>query len=201
MPRTLTKTQNTLSVTLPEGSLSFTFPTTESDIANGYVIATIPSGSRVNTGYHWHETHSEFHKVLSGRALITLDGITREYTPQDDEIVIRPFVKHLIRRADAFRPEGELGDREDLEWDICIDRCKRRAWADGAETFVQGLAMFSETDMYPVVTENGPTWFGRYATYAMILLGVILAKVFGIKGIYDEYTPGELKATVGKKDA
>ncbi|KAG9028523.1 hypothetical protein FRB95_006384 [Tulasnella sp. JGI-2019a] len=161
----------------------------------------------------------EFHKVLSGRALITLDGITREYTPQDDEIVIRPFVKHLIRRADAFRPEGELGDREDLvlrERTEPADREKEVFFRNGISAlidanggpgqmgprlFVQGLAMFSETDMYPVVTENGPTWFGRYATYAMILLGVILAKVFGIKGIYDEYTPGELKATVGKKDA
>ncbi|KAG8993384.1 hypothetical protein FRB94_013979 [Tulasnella sp. JGI-2019a] len=113
MAPTLTKVRNTSDVALPKGLLSFMFPTSETDNSRGHINATIPKGSRANAAYHWHETHTEFHKILKGRALVTLDGVTREYTSNDEELTIKPFVKHIIQLADEFRAEGEPGDDED----------------------------------------------------------------------------------------
>lgn len=202
-----------LAVTLPPGDVKFTFPTSEEDTTNGHIYLTIPRGSRFDTSLHWHATHTEYMKVIKGRALFTLDGVARVYTPDDDEIEIKPYVWHIVTRADAGRPEGVEGDTEDIviqERTSPADREKEIFFRNamsmlkdgggmGPRLLIQALALMAETDMYPVVLQTGPRWLSRYVTYTLLWTGWLLAKALGLSVTYDEYTPSDLKAAVAER--
>ncbi|KAG8868799.1 hypothetical protein FRB97_001896 [Tulasnella sp. 331] len=136
----------------------------------------------------------------------------------NEELVIRPFVKHIIRRVDEFRREGDPGDPDGLvlkERTEPADREKELFFRHllsnlmdakgcpgkmGPRFLVQMLAFSAATDLYPVVVDVGPRWVGWYVTYAMLLLGTVFAKIMGIKALNDEYTIEELMVVPGRKD-
>lgn len=184
MTRTITRAESTLNVKLPPGSVSFNFPTDTAEVSKGYVYATFPRGSGLDTSLHWHESYTEYMKVLRGRALVSLDGVEKVYTAEDDEVVIHPYVWHIVRRADRGKVEG--GDDEELvihERTDPADGEKEIFFRNGLSMILdakaelerlsfrfilEGMALMAQTDLYPVLVPWGPRWFSRYTTYTVL---------------------------------
>jgi mannose-6-phosphate isomerase-like protein (cupin superfamily) len=77
------------------------------------VTITLPVGSKVRTGLHWHEQYTEYLAVVQGVALVTLDDKTERFGPLDGVIVIPRYTKHEYRRADT-----ETGTSGEDGWEI-----------------------------------------------------------------------------------
>ncbi|KAK6073464.1 hypothetical protein SCUP515_06799 [Seiridium cupressi] len=74
---------------------------------------TLPPKSTWTSGPHWHETHTEFLRVLSGAAEITLSGAVLPSVTRDDGIVTVPRgAVHEWRRSRAANGEEDLVVRE-----------------------------------------------------------------------------------------
>ena len=115
MPRTDTTALPYLLVNLPAGRAKFTFPSPES---SNRTLITIPPGSAWTTTLHWHETHTEYIRVLQGRLRVTVGKTTKEVGPEDGDLRIEKFVVHEFRRADGGTVDGRGsgGDVEVMEW-------------------------------------------------------------------------------------
>ncbi len=88
------------------------------------VTITVPPQSTWTTGPHWHESHTEYLKVLEGLARIRLGDKTKVYGPLDGVIEVPRFVIHEWQReAKGYaRTDGE--ERTDLvvrEWTAPAD--------------------------------------------------------------------------------
>ncbi|KUJ22664.1 uncharacterized protein LY89DRAFT_680778 [Mollisia scopiformis] len=57
-----------------------------------------PSPS-TNSPLSWHETHTEYLRILSGTALITLSHTTQTYTSTSGRITVPRYARHEWRRA------------------------------------------------------------------------------------------------------
>ena len=104
-----------MTLTLPTGHVTFNFPTPET---NNRTTIVIPVKSKWTTTLHWHETHTEYIRILKGRARVTIGKVTRDYGPEDRDLRIDNFVTHEYMRADVDRKEEEKdeGEVEVLEW-------------------------------------------------------------------------------------
>ncbi|KAK0512616.1 hypothetical protein JMJ35_004633 [Cladonia borealis] len=104
MARTKTSHLPELTRAAPD-SVTFTFPK-HSENLNGHssdtpsTIVTIPPGSSFTTSLHWHVTHTEYIRVISGAALITLSNQTKVYTAEDGIAVIPRYARHEWMRFD-----------------------------------------------------------------------------------------------------
>ncbi|KAI9880122.1 MAG: hypothetical protein M1830_005367 [Pleopsidium flavum] len=101
-----TNTTSKTSFTRP-GSVTYDLSARE------LVTIILPAGSDWNSGLHWHETHVEFLQIIKGRAEVTLNGRTRNYTPDDGIIRVERFGQHEWKRAkprvsEAFEAGGGL---------------------------------------------------------------------------------------------
>ena len=63
-------------------------------------IVTLHVGSEFTTQYHWHATHTEYLRVVSGAALITVSGVSKIYTAQDGVAQIPRYARHEWMRID-----------------------------------------------------------------------------------------------------
>ncbi|KAI0893795.1 hypothetical protein F4806DRAFT_136200 [Annulohypoxylon nitens] len=176
---------------------------------------TVPPGSSWTSGPHWHEKHTEFLQVLSGRSRVTLGERTFVVSKGDGVVTVPRGVVHEWRRADREGEcRGENGDGvrgEDEEGEELVVR----EWTepkDGAkEVFFRNLNglvldaatsgregswtntfleielwnLFWRADNYPVVLSTG--WIGGVATKVVMGLAVTLGWAFGCRGVYDEY--------------
>ena len=70
-------------------------------IPNTHTILTLPPKSTFSTGLHWHETHEEYLFVLQGKALITVEDVTRVIGREDGVQEVKRGVIHGFSRADS----------------------------------------------------------------------------------------------------
>ncbi|MCJ1310767.1 hypothetical protein MMC25_004434 [Agyrium rufum] len=197
-----------------KGSVRYDLPTEESTS----ITITLPPGSTWTSGLHWHETHTEFIKIVQGKALVTLGTLQHVYEPKDGVIQVERYEIHEWGRAPA---EEEQATEEDLiveEWNYPADGekelffrnlnsvvsdCSRTkpgpfmtmdAWIDW-----QILAICHDFDNYPVYLSN---FYLRWAaTHVILFITRWLGFLFlGIRGRYEEYSPKQVtKAKLQKK--
>lgn len=116
MPRSITSGESSLTVDLPTGRITLSFPAPGK--YENLTVASIPEKSRFTTGLHWHESYVETLQVVKGRARITIGSVTKEFGAEDGPQRIEKFVPHEVMRADALKPESERdeGTLEVMEW-------------------------------------------------------------------------------------
>jgi mannose-6-phosphate isomerase-like protein (cupin superfamily) len=80
------------------------------------VRITVPAGSRWSSGLHWHETHTEYLRVVSGRARVRLGDVTKVFGASDGEVRVDRSVWHQWEADDGVSTgEGkEEGEGDDL---------------------------------------------------------------------------------------
>jgi quercetin dioxygenase-like cupin family protein len=130
MPRTNYRSQTTFTVP-SQGSVSL--PPLRPLSPNHEVYITFPITSKIATGLHWHETHTEYLQIIQGVALVTLGDSTERYTAQSGVITIPRYTVHEYRRADsaaskAEREAGEEDDGDGRDVDLII-----KEWTDPAD--------------------------------------------------------------------
>jgi len=134
MPRTNRRSQNTFTIPA-EGSITLPPLTPLSQTPNQEVTLTFPIASKIATGLHWHETHTEYLEVLQGVALVTLGDSTSRFTSESGVITIPRFVVHEYRRADSVRSPstpGKDGEDDDGDDGSDVDLIVRE-WTDPAD--------------------------------------------------------------------
>ncbi|KAI8963292.1 hypothetical protein F5Y11DRAFT_365296 [Daldinia sp. FL1419] len=166
----------------------------------------VPVGSAWTSGPHWHDSHTEFLQVLSGRACVTLSGRTFYVGPADGVITVPRSAIHEWRRADREgqrEGEGEGGDLVVKEWTAPKDGAKEvffrnlngiildapkngnGAWNDVLLS-LELWNLFWRADNYPVTAGTG--WVGGIVTKALMGAAVVLGWVLGRPGVYEEYS-------------
>jgi mannose-6-phosphate isomerase-like protein (cupin superfamily) len=65
------------------------------------VRITVSPGSQWSSGLHWHETHTEYLRVIRGRARVRLGDVTKIVSPLDGEVEVGRYVWHQWERADV----------------------------------------------------------------------------------------------------
>ena len=164
---------------------------------------TLPPGSTWTSGPHWHETHTEYLQVLSGRAEITLgDEVLRSVGPEDGVVTVPRYVIHEWKRSQIDRLEDDLVVRE---WTNPKDGMKEvffrsvnglvlDAIRDGEGSWrmrtleLELMNLFWRADNWPVVLKGQwPAWVHSWATRFILLAAVMVGWILGCKGIYPEY--------------
>ncbi|KAI0838845.1 hypothetical protein F5Y06DRAFT_33657 [Hypoxylon sp. FL0890] len=170
----------------------------------------VPPGSTWTSGPHWHESHTEFLRVLAGRARVTLSGKTFVVGPEEGVVVVPRGVVHEWRRGDGLGGSEDKGTGEDgedgetlvvKEWTEPKDGAKEVFFRnlnglilDAAEGGQSGGVrlelelwnLFWRADNYPVVLGDG--WVGGVATKVVMGVAVALGWVLGCRGVYEEYS-------------
>ena len=91
-------------------NVTFVFPTKERAYATRILIH---ERSKWTPSPHWHERYTEYFRVVQGRALLSIDGVTREITSADGEQIVAKFAVHEFSRADIDAADG-YGDSGDV---------------------------------------------------------------------------------------
>lgn len=196
-----TYSQSTLTVTIPSGKLKFSFPNSQKE--EGITI-TIPPRSQFTTGLHWHETHTEYIRILKGRAYVTVGDNSKICDPGDGDIKVPKSTLHEYMRADAKLPadQGDDGDVEIFEWTEPADGLKEVFFRNGVSAFLvrrekvslglvlQVVLIMSAMDNYPLLL---PRWAGGwYLIHGLFYALAPLARILGMKSWYEEFTPRHL---------
>ncbi|RDW61633.1 hypothetical protein BP5796_11525 [Coleophoma crateriformis] len=193
-----TVTRDRLVFDFPEhGGLAFPTP------ASGSQVVTIRFHARstARTGLHWHESHTEYVRVVRGVAQVTLGRDSFPVRASDGMLTIPRGVWHEYGRAVEAEGEGELVLEE---WTEPEDGLKWRFFrnvlgviadsgvmespgaARGLWTLWQLLVVFSVHDNYPVLVKQGG-FLSRWLTYSVLWLAHWSGWVVGLKGSYEEY--------------
>ncbi|KAH7329436.1 hypothetical protein B0I35DRAFT_420207 [Stachybotrys elegans] len=182
--------------------------------AKGRRIITIPPGSTWSTGLHWHEEYTESVRVLKGRACITIDGSSRDYTAEDGVVTFPRLTIHGFGRADSGRDSGDLQDVVLEEWVDPEDGFKLVFFYNilGALQECQGKPSLGDLlqlgttlayiDEYPVIPLSMPFFLRRICTHVALAAIYITGRLSGYKPWVKEYTPMDLwdiAQEVGKK--
>ncbi|KAI8629076.1 hypothetical protein F5Y19DRAFT_433898 [Xylariaceae sp. FL1651] len=160
-------------------------------------------GSAWTSGPHWHNTHTEFLEVQSGRAEIMLDGaVLAAIGPADGVITVPRGIIHEWRRSQTAGGDEELIVRE---WTDPKDGQKEvffrnlnglilDAIKDGDGSWrmrtldLELFNLFWRQDNWPVMLrQSWPSWIQGAATRAVLMGAVVLGKILGCNGVYDEY--------------
>jgi len=130
MPRTNRRSQNTFTIP-SQGSI--VLPPLTAPSPDQEVTITFPVSSKIATGLHWHETHTEYLQIVQGVALITFGDSTSRFTPKSGVITIPRFVVHGYRRADSVPSTSSIkveeGDEDDGRYIALIVK----EWTDPAD--------------------------------------------------------------------
>jgi quercetin dioxygenase-like cupin family protein len=200
MPRTTTNDRSSFA---RPGDVTYTLPSPA--FSSPVVTITLPPNSKWTSGLHWHETHTEYLAIIQGSALITLNSITKTYTPSDGIIVIPRYARHEWRRASSSDEElivKEWTDPEDGEKEVffrnlssVIEDATRNGKPNEWSLTPQLFVIFRALDNFPVLVDLGyvPV-VGKGLEWAIthFVLGyaLLLGLVLGWKSVYPEYTPG-----------
>ena len=108
----LTKTSNLPELTRsPPDSVTFAFPPhSPPDDEIAPTLITFRPSSTISTSLHWHTTHTEYIKVLSGAALVMVAGKVKIYTAEDGTAVVPRYARHEWMRFD--RPAHLLSKKQ-----------------------------------------------------------------------------------------
>lgn len=184
------------------------------------VHITVPTGSTWTSGFHWHEIHTEFLKVVKGTVAVTLGATTKNFSATDGVITVPRFARHEWRRAQPIEDGVDLvveewtdpadGEKEQFFRNISsvvLDNTKTgppsEPWL-GLQLFV----IFAGLDNYPVFY-SGPACLSVFSssiewavTHLVLRLSAIIGSLMGLRAIYPEYTPLQvLRTKEGVKDA
>ncbi|KAE9382149.1 hypothetical protein N431DRAFT_393963 [Stipitochalara longipes BDJ] len=157
MPRTNRCSQDTFAIP-SQGSI--TLPPLSSPPSNHEVIITFPIASKIATGLHWHETHTEYLEVLQGVALITLGDSTSRFTSKAGVVTIPRFVVHEYRRADSIpstlNPKIEEGDEggDGRDVDLIVKEWTDPADGEKAIFFRNVVGLILDRDPYVGILGN-----------------------------------------------
>lgn len=163
----------------------------------------LPAGSTWTSGPHWHDTHTEFLQVVSGRAQVMLGGDIMPAVSSADGVIIVPRgTVHEWRRSLTGGSEDELvvkewtdpkdGQKEAFFRNlngIILDAIKEGDGSWRMRTLELDLNnLFWRMDNWPLVLAlNWPGWVHGLATRTVLLSSFIVGQLFGIKGQYKEY--------------
>jgi len=169
----------------------------------GMTQITLPERSTWTPGMHWHEQHVEYFRVVKGRVLIKLDGLTKLVTPADGPQKVERFVVHEFMRADCDKPanDKEPGEVITEEWTDPSDGVKHvffrnifstledaekfwRSW-----TYLQALYVAAHSDDWVQVVPGRFAWMATHTLYFGVR-GV--GRLIGLRPWYQEYTPENL---------
>lgn len=159
------------------------------------------------TGLHWHEKHTEYLIVSSGKAFVTVNGITSIIDSNSGEICIPIGIIHewgLIEdnnnQEDLIiweRTEPNDGEKEIFFRNMIlslIDSSIGNPYSSkninnhfSIRDILQILIIFRSLDNYPIIWNS----FGKkYFTYFILNIANLFGKLFfSLKPIYIEYTP------------
>ncbi|KAF2260495.1 hypothetical protein CC78DRAFT_536369 [Lojkania enalia] len=185
------------------------FPSDE----NGYRITTavVPPGSKWHAGVHWHEDYDEVMRVKKGRAKIRLGSTYRVVGPDDGEVLIPKFMVHDVMRADVDAKPSESDDEELWleEWSEPVDGSKELFFRHvfsimtdkekfGWKMPLQLLLTLMYTDGYLLIVPGPAKWYVTHGLYAALKP---VARWFGLKPFYEEYTPERLQDVASKLES
>lgn len=205
-----TRTQTTFHRTNPSSPREHAIFVLQDDPSRpGVTQITLPEKSTWTPGPHWHESYIEYFKVLKGRVLVKLDGVSRIVIPEDGPIKVDKFVVHEFMRTDRDRPDDEKDDGEVIteEWTDPADGQKHiffrnvfsilqdqeRHW--GRWAYLQALFTVSHYDNFILIAPGNLAYPVAHALYAGVKLVGWMA---GLKPWIVEYTPNNLKEVAVK---
>ncbi|CAD6583768.1 MAG: hypothetical protein ASARMPRED_001502 [Alectoria sarmentosa] len=116
MPLTMTLHKASFYRPLPQSS-TFSFPSPAS-LDTPTISPTIINfhvGSEITTQYHWHTTHTEYLRVITGAALIMVSGVSKIYTAKDGAAQVPRYARHEWMRFDRPARLLNKGQREAQE--------------------------------------------------------------------------------------
>ena len=107
-----------------------------------------------------HETHTEYLEVISGAALITLNDVTRIYTPQNGEVTVPRYARHEWQRASQAK-------------DLGLDFGLSSGAATGSETQAQSPQLEALVEQDLIVREWTSPTDGQKEIFFRNLSGII----------------------------
>ncbi|KAE8323591.1 hypothetical protein BDV39DRAFT_195801 [Aspergillus sergii] len=179
MPRTETKHTNTF--TRP-GEVTYILPEPPSST----VTIILPPKSSWTSGSHWHESHTEYLRVIQGAAKVTIQNRTCTYRPSDGVITIPKFAVHEWSRVRNL-DDSDVND-EDLivqEWTDPADGLKEvffrnlnsvilersgKGWFGSVVFMLQLWTIFHKLDNWPVILD-GPFYVRWLLTHVVVGFG------------------------------
>ncbi|TVY82024.1 hypothetical protein LSUE1_G003323 [Lachnellula suecica] len=188
---TFVRSTATMSFSSPPGSSSIT-------------TITLPPHSPWTSGLHWHESHTEFLRVISGRAWVSVSGISRIVSASDGELVVPKFARHEWRRAavgDGSAFQERWNDEELVveEWtdpfdgekevffrnlnSVILDTVAQPAWWMEWWLSLQLFVVFSEADNYPVFWLHENERIQYLLTHAVLLVARVAVDSYGFKAL------------------
>ena len=104
----------------PPVSTTFSFPPPASPNSPTFppTIITFHVGSNFSTQNHWHTSHTEYIRVTSGAALITVSGVSKVYTAKDGVAEVPRYARHEWMRFD--RPAQLLSRAERVAQEVYL---------------------------------------------------------------------------------
>ncbi|TVY57999.1 hypothetical protein LCER1_G001081 [Lachnellula cervina] len=211
-----TNTTNLTTFVRPTATMTFSSPPGSSPITT----ITLPPRSTWTSGLHWHETHTEFLRIISGHAWVSISGISRIISAADGHLVVPKFARHEWRRAVKEDGDGNGNTCEDESWDheelvveewtepfdgmkevffrnlnsVILDTTRHPSWWMDWWLSLQLFVVFAELDNYPVVWpwSHGRGMVQYLVTHFVLGVAQVLGRLFGARGVYEEYTPSAL---------
>lgn len=186
---------------------------------------TIPTGSTWTTGFHWHETHAEYLKVLQGSMRVRL-GNTWSTVPSGTTVRVERYVRHEWTRADPHDGPDliveESMDPADAQksvffWAINglisenLWRVEARKERRGelARMYLNVFAGFWRLDNIPVIVDANwegekPGWIGWMVSHSILAIASRVNYAMGRPVVDERAVPKEVweawKSGDGKKD-
>jgi hypothetical protein len=145
---------------------------------------------------HFHTRYTEYLYVSKGSILLTINGLSSTITPASGEILIPPWTPHRWE---------VLGGCETVVLERTVPRDGRKeAFFRNFVSLIndygsipkvpilQVFRVFAEWDNYPAPEAKLAREYGRGAVVALTNTLSKVAGWVGYRGMYEEYTPGEL---------
>ena len=199
MPRTETK--HTRTFTRP-GEVTYILP----EPSSSTVTIILPPKSPWTSGSHWHETHTEYLRVIKGAAKVTIQNRTCTYRASNGIITIPKFAVHEWSRV--LEDDSDFNDEELVvqEWTDPADGLKEvffrnlnsvilehtgKGWFGSVVFMLHLWTIFHRLDNWPVIV-GGPFYVRWLLTHVVVGYGARVGALCGLRAVYDEYTPREL---------
>ncbi|PMD60695.1 uncharacterized protein K444DRAFT_588701 [Hyaloscypha bicolor E] len=195
MPRTNYRSQTTFTVP-SQGSVSL--PPLRPPSPNHEVYITFPISSKIATGLHWHETHTEYLQIIQGVALVTLGDSTERYTAKSGVITIPRYTVHESRHVDLIVKEWtDPADGEKAIFfrnvvGLILDRDPAARTLQNLRTAWNLFVVFWEWDNFPRFVKMPRLWglgnsVERGVTWAILGSAALIGRWVGVRGTYEEY--------------
>lgn len=156
------------------------------------VLLTFHPGTTATTGLHWHESHTEYLSIISGRARVRLGTSVAIFGPEDGTITIPRGMLHEYGRAEPDAPEDLVvrewtepadGGKEVFFRNVMGTINARESGVFGNIKLLLGLfTVMHEHDNYPVFWVERPVWLRRRVSYAVLGAVAFVGRWCGFRG-------------------